>query len=68
MSFTSVHPCRTTEVKALAYITDPAKTENGKYVFETQSQNSTAKSPMGAFDTFEIENDIQMVLDAMEEF
>lgn len=32
MSFTSVHPCRTTEVKALAYITDPAKTENGKYV------------------------------------
>ena len=44
------------------------RTENGKYVFETQSQNSTAKSPMGAFDTFEIENDIQMVLDAMEEF
>lgn len=43
-------------------------TDNGKYVFETQSQNSTAKSPMGAFDTFEIENDIQFVLDAMEEF
>ena len=44
------------------------RTDNGKYVFETQSQNSTAKSPMGAFDTFEIDNDIQMVLDAMEEF
>ena len=44
------------------------RTDNGKYVFETQSQNSTAKSPMGAFETFEIDNDIQMVLDAMEEF
>ncbi len=44
------------------------RTDNGKYVFETQAQCSTAKSPMGAFDTVEIENDIRKVLDALEEF
>ena len=38
------------------------------YVFETQAKNSTAKSPMGAFDSFEIENDIVKVLDALSEY
>ena len=45
-----------------------SKCIDGKYLFETQSRNSTAKSPMGAFDDFEIENDIVMVLKALEEF
>ena len=45
-----------------------ARCKGGRYIFETQSNNSTAKSPMGAFDTFEIDNDIQIVLKALEDF
>lgn len=44
------------------------RTDEGRYIFETQTKNSTAKSPMGAFETFEIDNDIQSVLKALEEF
>lgn len=44
------------------------KTDDDRYVFETQSKNSTAKSPMGAFDSFEIENDMSVVLKALEDF
>lgn len=44
------------------------KTDDDRYIFETQAKNSTAKSPMGAFDTFEIENDMAMVLKALEEY
>lgn len=44
------------------------KTDDDRYIFETQAKNSTAKSPMGAFDTFEIENDIAMVLKALEDY
>lgn len=42
--------------------------DDGKYVFETQAKNSTAKSPLGAFDSFEIDNDILQVIKALEEF
>lgn len=45
-----------------------AKCVDGKYLFETQSRNSTAKSPMGAFETFEVDNDIIQVIKALEEF
>ena len=44
------------------------KLDDGKYVFETQAKNSTAKSPLGAFDSFEIDNDIVQVIKALEEF
>ena len=44
------------------------KTEDGRYLFETQARNSTAKSPMGAFDSFEIDNDMGAVIKALEEF
>lgn len=44
------------------------RTEDGRYIFETQAKNSTAKSPMGAFDSLEIENDIKKVLAALNEF
>lgn len=44
------------------------KTDDDRYVFETQAKNSTAKSPMGAFDTFEINNDMEAVLKALEDF
>ena len=45
-----------------------AKVVGGKYLFETQAKNSTAKSPMGAFDEFEIENDITKVIKELEEY
>lgn len=45
-----------------------ARGSDGKYVFETQAKNSTAKSPLGMFDSFEIPNDIVPALKAMEEF
>lgn len=42
--------------------------ENGEYVFETQANNSTAKSPMGAFEEIEVPNDIQIVMKALEDY
>ena len=45
-----------------------AKVIDGKYVFETKADHSTAKSPMGAFDEKYIPNDAQAVLDALAEF
>jgi hypothetical protein len=45
-----------------------AKCVDGKYLFETQARNSTAKSPLGAFDTFEIDNDMSKALKALEDF
>lgn len=44
------------------------RADDGRYIFETQAKNSTAKSPMGAFDTFEIDNDMKAVLDALSEY
>lgn len=44
------------------------RTEDGRNIFETQAKNSTAKSPMGAFEAFEIENDMRRVLDALAEY
>jgi len=45
-----------------------SKAVEGKYLFETQARNSTAKSPMGAFTEFEIDNDIVEVIKKLEEF
>lgn len=45
-----------------------SKCVDGNYLFETQAKNSTAKSPLGAFEDFEIENDIVKVIEALEEF
>lgn len=45
-----------------------AKCKEGKYIFETQSRNSTAKSPLGLFTEFEIDNDLKKVIESMEEF
>ena len=39
---------------------------DGRYVFETQANLSTAKSPMGAFEDKEIDNDITAVIEALE--
>ena len=45
-----------------------AKCVNGKYVFETQSNRSTAKSPLGLFEDREIENDFTLVQKALADF
>ena len=45
-----------------------AKCVDGKYLFETQSERSTAKSPFGMLDSKEIPNDINIVLKAIDEF
>ena len=45
-----------------------SKCVDGKYTFETQANFSTAKSPMGAFEEKEVENDITKIIKALEEF
>lgn len=45
-----------------------AKCVDGRYIFETQSKSSTAKSPMGAFSEPEIDNDMVKIIQALEEF
>lgn len=45
-----------------------AKSIEGQYIFETRANNSTAKTPMGAFEVSTIQNDITEVLKALEEF
>lgn len=45
-----------------------SKCVDGRFLFETQANNSTAKSPMGAFDSKEIDNDIVKVMKALEDF
>ena len=42
--------------------------QDGKYKFILSADNSTCKVPLGAFETDEIENDITIVLKALEEY
>jgi adenylate kinase family enzyme len=44
------------------------KCADGRHYFETQSRSSTAKSPMGCFDQFEIDNDVAEVIKKLEEY
>lgn len=45
-----------------------AKCNAGNYIFETHAKNSTAKSPLGLFETDEIENDITEVIKALKAY
>jgi len=45
-----------------------AKVIDGKHVFETKANFSTAKTPMGAFESNTIDNDMIEVLKALEDF
>ena len=45
-----------------------AKVVDGKHIFETQADFSTAKTPLGAFEEKQIDNDITKVLDALKEY
>lgn len=42
--------------------------QDGKYKFILSADGSTCKVPLGAFDTDEIDNDITLVLKALEEY
>lgn len=42
--------------------------KDGKYIFKTHADNSTAKTPMGAFKEDEIDNDIVTVLNALADY
>lgn len=41
---------------------------DGKYVFKTHADNSTTKTPFGAFDVDEIDNDITKVMEVLQEY
>lgn len=45
-----------------------ATNKNGKYVFETHANNSTTKTPFGAFEADEIDNDIVKVLEVLKDY
>lgn len=45
-----------------------AVAKDGEYVFQTHANNSTAKTPMGAFEADEIPNNIVDVLKALEDY
>lgn len=45
-----------------------ARCLNGDYIFETRSNNSTAKTPMGAFEEATIENDIMKAIERLEDY
>lgn len=42
--------------------------KDGKYIFKTSADRSSVKTPMGSFNTDEIDNDIVKVIKALEEF
>lgn len=42
--------------------------KDGKYIFHTHADHSTAKTPLGAFEDDEVENDIATVIKALEEY
>lgn len=45
-----------------------AKCVDGRYILETKANNSTCKTPMGAFEDSEIDNDIIQVIDALKDY
>ena len=45
-----------------------ATAKDGKYIFRTHANNSTTKTPLGAFEADEIDNDIVTVLKALEDY
>lgn len=45
-----------------------SKVKDGKFVFETHANNSTAKTPFGAFESDDTANDMAAVLKVLEEY
>lgn len=44
------------------------RSDSGEYVFDTHANNSTAKTPMGAFDSDTIPNDMQAALEVLIDY
>lgn len=56
-------------VEGLFSIVMMAESENGKYIFRTQTNgNDPVKTPMGMFESKEIENNLKMVDQAIREY
>lgn len=45
-----------------------AECKDGKYILHTRADRSTVKTPLGAFEEDEIDNDITKVLEALKEY
>lgn len=45
-----------------------SKCVDGRYILETKANNSTAKTPLGAFEDETIDNDICKVIEALKEY
>ena len=45
-----------------------AECKDGRYIFHTRADRSTVKTPLGAFEEDEIDNDIVTVLKALEDY
>ena len=45
-----------------------ATVKDGKYIFKTHADRSSVKTPLGAFEEDEIDNDIVKVLEALKDF
>jgi len=45
-----------------------ATVKDGNYIFQTHANNSTTKTPLGAFESDEIDNDITKVLEALKDY
>ena len=45
-----------------------AECKDGRYIFHTRADRSSVKTPLGAFEQDEIDNDIVAVLKALEEY
>ena len=45
-----------------------AEVKDGRHIFHTKADKSTAKTPLGAFEEDEIENDITLVIKALKEY
>lgn len=56
--------CIETKLTTVLYAT----AQGGEYKFQVHANNSTAKTPLGAFDEDEIDNDIMLVLKALKDY
>lgn len=45
-----------------------AEVKDGKHIFRTHADRSTVKTPFGAFEENEIDNDVTLVIKALEEY
>lgn len=45
-----------------------AECKDGRYIFHTHADRSTVKTPIGAFEADEIDNDVMEVIKALEEY